>query len=128
MPSWPSRSCPPGSKTLDGRACSGGLARAEAGAEGKDSLMGQGPGARGETLGGLARPSVRLFCFFLSSCRLRSVIMIAMKTRPEPRRRLEDAQAPLPHQYTPPDSNLAFLRALADALRDILRDERGAAS
>jgi hypothetical protein len=50
--------------------------------------------------------------------------MIAMKTRPEPRRRLDDRRVPLPREYSPPDSNLAFLRALADALRDILRDER----
>jgi hypothetical protein len=54
--------------------------------------------------------------------------MIAMKTRSEPRRRLDDAQAPLPRESSPPDSNLAFLRALADALRDILRDERSHAS
>lgn len=51
--------------------------------------------------------------------------MTNMKTRPEPRQRVDDARAQVPHEPSPVDSNLAFLRALADALRDILRDERG---
>jgi len=54
--------------------------------------------------------------------------MTAMKTQPEPRRRLDDARTRLRREQSPPESNLAFLRALADALRDILRDERGRVS
>ncbi|HXX70335.1 MAG TPA: hypothetical protein VEK07_24355 [Polyangiaceae bacterium] len=50
--------------------------------------------------------------------------MTSMKTRPEPRRRLDDVRVRLPGELSPPDSNVAFLRALADALRDILQDER----
>jgi hypothetical protein len=64
-------------------------------------------------------------CFFLSFCRPCGVIMTSMKTRPEPRRRVDDARAQMNHEPSPADTNLAFLRALADALRDILRDERG---
>jgi hypothetical protein len=54
--------------------------------------------------------------------------MVAMKTRGEQPKRREDAQGrPQRAPSTPPDSNGAFLRALADALRDILRDEHSAA-
>lgn len=63
-------------------------------------------------------------CFLLSFCAPRGVMMTCMKTRPESRRRVDDAQARLPHELSPSDTNLAFLRALADALRDILRDEQ----
>jgi hypothetical protein len=54
--------------------------------------------------------------------------MLAMKNRGEQPNGLEDARA-LAHRPRPAanDSNGAFLRALADALRDILRDERTAA-
>jgi|GEM_PF-4185459 len=54
--------------------------------------------------------------------------MVAMKTRGEQLKRPEDAQVrPRRAPSTPPDSNGAFLLALADALRDILRDEHSAA-
>jgi hypothetical protein len=52
--------------------------------------------------------------------------MLAMKNRGEQPKSLEDALAHRPRPAAN-DSNGAFLRALADALRDILRDERTAA-